>query len=53
MLAGTSSMNSDERAAWLEKDDEIDAAQEVATAEGQVISTSDTNIRTYTHINTF
>lgn len=35
MLAGTSSMNGDERAAWLEKDDEIDAAQEVATAEGQ------------------
>ena len=32
-------MNSDERAAWLEKDDEIDAAQEVATAEGQVMTT--------------
>ncbi len=29
-------MNSDERAVWLEKDDVIDAAQEVATSEGQV-----------------
>ena len=35
----TSSMNSGERAAWLEKDDEIDAAQEVATAEEQVMTT--------------
>ena len=39
MIMETSSMNSDERAAWLEKDDEIDAAQEVATAEGQVMTT--------------
>ena len=36
MITETSSMNSDERAVWLEKDDVIDAAQEVATSEGQV-----------------
>lgn len=35
MMIETATMNSDDRAAWLEKDDEIDAAQEVATSEGQ------------------
>ena len=37
MMIETATMNSDDRAAWLEKDDEIDAAQEVATSEGQVL----------------
>jgi len=35
MMAETAALGPDERAAWLEGDEEIDAAQEVATAEGQ------------------
>ena len=35
MLKETKEMNAEEKAEWLERDNEIEAAQEVATAEGQ------------------
>lgn len=35
MMKDTAGMNPAERAEWLEQDEEIDAAQEIATAEGQ------------------